>query len=138
MLEVDPSAVDFDLESIIWFFVEMLSSVDSSAHELDPKLFSRFQLEMPRKLVELDPGWFYDSKLKIKYVESWPINSRPWLWINFMILSWNVEENKLTLTQVEFMISIWNVEKDKFIEPWLISWFPVEMLREIKMLDSGR
>ena len=32
--------------------------------------------------------------------------------VDFMILNWNVEENKLTLTRADFMISSWNVEKD--------------------------
>ena len=56
MLEIDPSAVDFDLESISWYFVEMSSSVDQPTHELDPELFLRFQVEIARKLFELDPG----------------------------------------------------------------------------------
>ena len=85
MFEVDLSEVDFDLESILWYFVEMSSSVDPPTQELDPELFSRFQVEMWKKLFELDPGWLYDFNLKIKDVESWPVNNWPWLWIDFMI-----------------------------------------------------
>ena len=48
----------------------MSSSVDLPIHELDVELFLRFQVEMPRKLSEFDPGWFYGFKLKIKDVES--------------------------------------------------------------------
>ena len=78
MFEVCPSTVGFDLES-----------------------------KYSEKPVGLDPGWFYNFKLKIKDVESWPRH-----WIDFMISSWNVEENKLTPTRVDFMISNWNVEKN--------------------------
>ena len=80
--------------------------------ELDHGWFHDFKLICWWKLAELDPDWFYTFKLKIKDVESWPINSWPWLWINFMILCWNVEENKLTLTRFNSMILSWNVEKD--------------------------
>ena len=90
MFEVDSSAVDYDLELILWFYQEMSSSVDPPTHELDAKLFLRFQVKVSRKLFELDPswfyyfkltclgklveldlGWFYDFKLKMKDVESW-------------------------------------------------------------------
>ena len=66
MLEINPSAVDFDFESILWFFIEMSSSVDPSTHELDPEFLLIFQVEMSRKLFELDPGnfmWTYWGKL---------------------------------------------------------------------------
>ena len=81
MFKVDPTAVDFNLESVLWFFVEMSSSVDPSTHELDSELFLKFQVGISKKLFEHDPGWFYDFILKIKDIESWPINSWPWLWI---------------------------------------------------------
>ena len=45
------------------------------------------------KLVELDPGRFYNFKLKIKDVESCPINSWPWSELNFMISSWNAKKD---------------------------------------------
>ena len=63
MFEVDPSVVDFDLESISWYFVEMSSSLNPPTYELDPGLFLKFQVKMLRKLFELDPGWFRDFKL---------------------------------------------------------------------------
>ena len=56
MFEVDPSTVDFDLESILWYFVEMSSFVDPPTHDLDPELFSRFQVVILMKLLELVPG----------------------------------------------------------------------------------
>ena len=39
-----------------FFVVEMTSSVDPPIHELDAELFSRLQIEIFRKLFELDPG----------------------------------------------------------------------------------
>ena len=36
------------------FFVEMSSSIDPLTQELDPELFLRFQVEISRKLFELD------------------------------------------------------------------------------------
>ena len=93
MFEVDPLAVHFDHESILWFFVRISSTVDQSTYKFDPKSFLKFQVEISKKLFELDPGWFYDFKLKIKDVESRLIKSWPWLWIDFMISSWNVEND---------------------------------------------
>ena len=55
MFVVDPSTVDFNLESILQFLVEM-SSVDSPTVELDSELILRFQVGMSRKLFDLDPG----------------------------------------------------------------------------------
>ena len=63
MFEVDPSAVDSDLESILWFFVEISSPVDLPKYVLDPELFLRFQVEISWKLFELDLGGFYNFKL---------------------------------------------------------------------------
>ena len=103
MFEVYPSTEDFDLESILWIFVEMLSSVDPPTHKLDPKLFLRFQVEILRKLFELDPGWLFDFKLTCrgKLVELDP----GW----FYDLSWNVVKNqrcwKLTHKQLTLTLN---------------------------------
>ena len=64
MFEADPSLVDLDLESILQFLVEMLSSIEPPTVELDPKLILRFQVEMSKKLFDLDPGKFCDFELK--------------------------------------------------------------------------
>ena len=66
MFEVNPSGVDFDLGSILWFFVEMLSSVDSQTREFDGELFSRFQIEISRKLFNLIPVDFTISSRHIQ------------------------------------------------------------------------
>ena len=50
MFEVDLSTVDFDLESVFQFSVEMSSSIDPPTVELDPELILRFQIEMLRKI----------------------------------------------------------------------------------------
>ena len=84
MLEVDRSAVDLDLESIFWLWVEKMSfSVDLPTVELDPELILRLKIEMSRKF-------------------SWP-----WPWIDFMPLSWNVEENQrcLKLTRQQLTLT---------------------------------
>ena len=64
MFEVDLLTVDFDLESILQYLVEMPSSVDPPTDELDHELISRFRVGMLRKLFDFDPGLFYDFKLK--------------------------------------------------------------------------
>ena len=64
MIDVDSSAVNIDLESIQWFWIEMLLSMDLPTVELDPELILRFQVEMSRQLVGLDPCWFYDFDWK--------------------------------------------------------------------------
>ena len=50
MLEVHPSTVDLDLESILWFWVKIRSSIDPPEVKLNPELILRFQVEMSRKI----------------------------------------------------------------------------------------
>ena len=50
MFDVDPLAVDIDLESIQWFWVEMSLCVDLPPDELDPEMILRFRVVMSGKI----------------------------------------------------------------------------------------
>ena len=50
MFEVDTSTVEFDLEFILWFLVEISSFVDPSTVAFGPESIVRFQVEMSRKI----------------------------------------------------------------------------------------
>ena len=64
IFEIDRSAVDLDLRFILWFWIDMSSSVVLSTVDLE--LILRFQVDMSRKIIDLDPGEFYDFKLKCR------------------------------------------------------------------------
>ena len=119
MFEVDPSAVDFDLESLLWFFAEMSSSVDSPTYEPDSELILTFNVEMSRKLFELDPMLKVnpktvdlDSELILRFQVKILKKTSDFDPADFMISSWNVEKDQLTLILIHFMISGWNVEEN--------------------------
>ena len=78
-------------------------------------------------IVDLDLGlilWFWAEMLSS--VIGWPVNSWPWLWIDFKISSWNIEEKLLALTL------------NRFYDFKLKCWQKLKMFTVLKFLQIFR
>ena len=130
--KVDLSTADIGFGLILWFSVEMWSSA-----ELVPNWFSGFQVEMVRKISWPLPRLItrFQDEMPKKIKERWLLNSLHWPRINFIIfnvvISWvdppivNFDPELISRFQVEMPREIsWPTSR-------LISSFKIEMLRKI-------